>query len=137
MLRHVVLLDWTPDVTEEQKYNLTEALDRLPTLIPTIRDYRFGPDAGINKGTFDFALVARAGAALLAPFLAAPRTSVALVAVAAPLGRADFFASSARSSGARTPCRLATTDQYMPPTPWGRGGRSISAFGPHRRRGGG
>jgi hypothetical protein len=58
MLRHVVLLDWTPDVTEEQKYNLTEALDRLPTLIPTIRDYRFGPDAGINKGTFDFALVA-------------------------------------------------------------------------------
>ena len=58
MLRHVVLFAWTPEATGEQKRRMAEELARLPAAIGEIRGYRFGPDAGINQGTYDFALVA-------------------------------------------------------------------------------
>ena len=58
MLRHVVLFAWTPEATGEQKRRMTEEMTRLPSAIPDIRGYRFGPDAGINPGNFDFVLVA-------------------------------------------------------------------------------
>jgi hypothetical protein len=58
MLRHVVLLGWKPGASEEQKQRVAEELGKLPSLIPAIRAYQFGPDAGINEGTFDFGIVA-------------------------------------------------------------------------------
>ena len=58
MLRHVVLFSWTTESTGKQIRRMTEEMAGLPAAIPQIRDYRFGPDAGINEGNFDFALVA-------------------------------------------------------------------------------
>jgi len=58
MLRHVVLLSWTPDATEEQKQAVASELGKLPAVIDAIRVYRFGPDAGINPANCDFAVVA-------------------------------------------------------------------------------
>jgi hypothetical protein len=58
MFRHVVLLRWTTDATEEQRSQVESGLAELPGLIPEIRDYRFGADAHVNDGNFDFAIVA-------------------------------------------------------------------------------
>ncbi|HLX46848.1 MAG TPA: Dabb family protein [Streptosporangiaceae bacterium] len=58
MLRHVVLLAWKPEASEEQKQRVAAELSKLPSLIPAIRAYQFGPDAGISEGTFDFGIVA-------------------------------------------------------------------------------
>jgi Stress responsive A/B Barrel Domain len=58
MFRHVVLVTWTPDATEAQKRALAGELGKLPGVIGVIRGYRFGPDAGINPASCDFALVA-------------------------------------------------------------------------------
>lgn len=58
MLRHVVMFRWTSDASDADKDHVASGLAALPDLVPTIRAYRFGPDAGINEGNFDFAVVA-------------------------------------------------------------------------------
>lgn len=58
MLRHVSLFSFTAEATESQRGAVTTALSELPAAIPELRDYRFGPDAGINTGNFDYAVVA-------------------------------------------------------------------------------
>lgn len=58
MFRHVVLFRWKPDATDDDKAAVGRALAELPVAIPTLRDYRFGPDAGVNAGNFGFAVVA-------------------------------------------------------------------------------
>jgi hypothetical protein len=58
MLRHVVLFIWTADATDEQKQRVGAELGTLPGLLPQIRNYAFGSDAGINEGSWDFAVVA-------------------------------------------------------------------------------
>ncbi|HUY52008.1 MAG TPA: Dabb family protein [Streptosporangiaceae bacterium] len=58
MFRHVVLFTWTEDATEAQKHALTGELRKLPDMIDAIRRYHVGPDAGINAGNCDFAVVA-------------------------------------------------------------------------------
>jgi Stress responsive A/B Barrel Domain len=58
MLRHVVLISWTPEASDEQKERVLTELRRLPALIPSIRALEIGPSAGINPGAFDFGLVA-------------------------------------------------------------------------------
>jgi hypothetical protein len=58
MLRHVVLFAWTPEATSEQKERVAAELGRLPSVIPSIRAFQFGPSAGINPGALDFGLVA-------------------------------------------------------------------------------
>jgi Stress responsive A/B Barrel Domain len=58
MLRHVVLFGWTPEATDAQKQRVAAELAKLPSLIPGVRAYTFGPDAGINEASYDFGLVA-------------------------------------------------------------------------------
>jgi hypothetical protein len=58
MLRHVVMFRWKPETKPAQLESLERALARLPSLCPTIRRYRFGRDAGLADGNFDFAVVA-------------------------------------------------------------------------------
>jgi hypothetical protein len=58
MIRHIVLFTWTEDATVSQKAAVLAALRRLPGLIPQIRAYTVGPDAGINQGNHEFAVVA-------------------------------------------------------------------------------
>lgn len=58
MLRHVALFRWREGTTEKQQQDLCAELARLPSLVPELRDYRFGADAGLADGTWDFAVVA-------------------------------------------------------------------------------
>ena len=57
-LIHVALFTWKPGTTDDQVLELSEGLAALPGSIPEIRSYRFGPDAGLAEGNFDFAVVA-------------------------------------------------------------------------------
>ena len=58
MIRHVVMFRWTQDATEEQKKQVAAEVARLPSLVPSLRDYRIGANLGVNPGTFDFAVAA-------------------------------------------------------------------------------
>lgn len=58
MFRHVVMFRWTPDASAEDKALVASGLAGLPAAIETIRAYRFGPDAGLAEGNWDFVLVA-------------------------------------------------------------------------------
>ncbi len=58
MLRHVVVLRWKPGTTAAQLAALVRAIATLPAQIPGIRAYRFGADARLSSGNFDFAIVA-------------------------------------------------------------------------------
>jgi hypothetical protein len=58
MFRHVVLLTWKPDTTDEQIELVRSGLAELPELVPGIRDYHFGDDAGLVPGNADFAVAA-------------------------------------------------------------------------------
>ena len=58
MLRHVVLFTWMPEATQDQRQAVAAELRKLPSLIPELRGYEVGPDAGINQGNHDFAVVA-------------------------------------------------------------------------------
>ena len=58
MFRHVVMFRFTDEATDEQKEAIRAGLGRLPDLISEIRAYRFGDDAGLNEGNFDFVVTA-------------------------------------------------------------------------------
>ena len=58
MFRHVVMMRWTEDTTPADVSAIVEGLGGLPAAIAEIRDYRFGPDAEVNEGNFDFVVVA-------------------------------------------------------------------------------
>jgi hypothetical protein len=57
-LIQVALFTWKPGTTDRQIAELSDRLAALPGLIPEIRSYRFGRDAGLGEGNFDFAVVA-------------------------------------------------------------------------------
>jgi len=58
VLQHVVLFRWRDDITPEAMAAVESGLAGLPAAIPEIRSYRFGADAGIAAGTWDFGIVA-------------------------------------------------------------------------------
>lgn len=58
MFRHVVMVRFTEEATEEQKQALREGLAALPEHISEIRGIRFGDDVGLAPDNFDFVVVA-------------------------------------------------------------------------------
>ncbi len=58
MLRHVVLMRWKPEATDDQRQDVRDGLATLPAAIPEIQSYQFGDDLGIVEGNFEFAIVA-------------------------------------------------------------------------------
>ena len=58
MFRHVVMVRFTDEMTDGDRTALRAALGRLPDVIPEIRAYRYGGDAGIDDGNFDFVVTA-------------------------------------------------------------------------------
>ena len=58
MFRHVVMFRWTPDAGAEAKARVASGLAELPDAIDSIRAYRFGSDAGLAEGNWDFVVVA-------------------------------------------------------------------------------
>ncbi|HEX9259134.1 MAG TPA: Dabb family protein [Acidimicrobiales bacterium] len=58
MFRHVVMFRWKDDAPADAAATVSARLAVLPSLIPEIRAYRFGPDAGLADGNFDYVVVA-------------------------------------------------------------------------------
>jgi hypothetical protein len=59
MFRHIALLRWTDDSTPEQREAARAGLLELPGVIPELRDYAVGVDAGIGgDGNAHLAIVA-------------------------------------------------------------------------------
>jgi hypothetical protein len=58
MIRHTALFKWTDQATAEQKAKVLAGLSALPAIVPSIRAFLLGPDAGITTGNFDFAVTA-------------------------------------------------------------------------------
>jgi hypothetical protein len=58
MIRHTVLFSWKPDATDEQKQRAATELAKLPSIVPSVRAFASGPDAGLAPGNFDFAVSA-------------------------------------------------------------------------------
>jgi hypothetical protein len=58
MFRHVVLLQFTPEATAEQRQAVLDGLAVLAATITDIRSYVYGPDAGVSTGNHDLAVVA-------------------------------------------------------------------------------
>ena len=58
MFRHVALLRFSPESTDEQHQALADGLATLPAAIPAIKGYQFGPDAGDRADNWHFAIVA-------------------------------------------------------------------------------
>ncbi|WP_030164116.1 Dabb family protein [Spirillospora albida] len=56
--RHVVLFKWVEGTTTLQQEEVAAKLRELPGAIPEIREYSVGMDAGVNPGSWDFAVVA-------------------------------------------------------------------------------
>ncbi len=63
MVRHVVMFRWKPGTSPDTIKAIEDGLAALPAQIPQLRDYRFGRDAGLSSGNFDFAVVADVGSA--------------------------------------------------------------------------
>ncbi len=58
MIRHVVLLSWTEDMTDEMEQKFADELLALAPTLRGARSYHAGPDAGLVDGNFDFVVVA-------------------------------------------------------------------------------
>ena len=58
MFRHVVLIGFIPEASEQQRQSLLAELHRLPGAISEIRQYVVGFDAGLAEGNADLAVVA-------------------------------------------------------------------------------
>jgi len=57
MLRHVVLLTLSDDAPEGQSALIQRELMRLPALLPQIKRYEVGIDAGISDGNATIAVI--------------------------------------------------------------------------------
>lgn len=56
--RHVALFIWAEGTTTGQQEEVAARLRELPGVIPGIREYSLGTNAGVNPGGYDFAVVA-------------------------------------------------------------------------------
>jgi hypothetical protein len=58
MIRHIVLFRWSDDATDAQKKRAADEVATLPSLVPSVRAFACGPDAGISQGNYDFGVAA-------------------------------------------------------------------------------
>lgn len=58
MIRHIVLIKWTQNVTADDIQATSRGFAALGSSIPGVRDMTFGPDLCLMEGTYDFAMVA-------------------------------------------------------------------------------
>jgi len=53
VIRHTVMLRWVDEATAEQREAVRTELSALPPVIPEIRSFTVGPDAGLAEGNYD------------------------------------------------------------------------------------
>ena len=57
-VQHIVVFRWTDDTTPADVAAIGAQLDGLPDKVPSLRDYRYGPDLVLGEGRWDFGIVA-------------------------------------------------------------------------------
>ena len=57
MLRHIVMIRWKPEATEDQKQAVQDAINGMRSQVPEIVDLRWGADIGRGPNNFDLAVV--------------------------------------------------------------------------------
>jgi hypothetical protein len=57
MFRHIVLVRWLPEATEEQRQAARDAMGSLASLVPGVRAARCGVNVGSGPNHYDFAAV--------------------------------------------------------------------------------
>ncbi|MFT7476173.1 MAG: hypothetical protein ACI81L_003121 [Verrucomicrobiales bacterium] len=58
MFRHVVMMQLSETTTDADAQVIIDTLVALPPLVPEIRSFSVGLDAGISEGNFDLVVVA-------------------------------------------------------------------------------
>ena len=58
MIRHIVLLRWTPESTPDQHQAVLDELGALPAAISAIARYRLGTDLGLADGNASLSVIA-------------------------------------------------------------------------------
>jgi hypothetical protein len=58
VIRHIAMFRWKDDATDAQKKRAADEVATLPSLVPSIRAFACGEDAGINQGNYHFAVTA-------------------------------------------------------------------------------
>ncbi len=58
MIRHTVMFRWKPEATEEDRQQVATEVAKLPSMVPAIRAFASGRDAGLAEANFDFAVTA-------------------------------------------------------------------------------
>ena len=59
MFTHIAMFRFRPDVDEASKQEVEAKLHELPRLIPDVRAFHVGRDAGISEGNWDMVVVAK------------------------------------------------------------------------------
>ncbi len=57
MLRHVVMMQMSDDATDADIAAIVDGLETLPGLVPEIRSYSVGRDAGLADGNFQVVVI--------------------------------------------------------------------------------
>ena len=58
MIQHLCLINYKQAVDAATEQTIIEAYRKLPALIPGIKNFRVGPDAGLLQGNCDLGIVA-------------------------------------------------------------------------------
>jgi stress responsive alpha/beta barrel protein len=58
VFRHIALLRWKGDASDDARERACDAIRALPSVVAEIRAYRVGDDAGETAGNYDLAIVA-------------------------------------------------------------------------------
>lgn len=58
MFRHVVMMRWKAGTPASAVAEITDALRHLHAAWPSLVDYRYGPDLGVQDGSWDYVVVA-------------------------------------------------------------------------------
>jgi hypothetical protein len=58
VIRHIAMFRWKDDATDAQKKHAADEIATLPSLVPSIRAFACGEDAGISQGNYHFAVTA-------------------------------------------------------------------------------
>ena len=58
VIQHIAVFRWKPGTTAAEIAAIDAALDALPAAVPSLRDYRHGPDLALGTGRWDFGIVA-------------------------------------------------------------------------------
>jgi hypothetical protein len=58
VIRHIAMFRWKDDATDAQKKRAADEIATLPSLVPSIRAFACGEDAGISQGNYHFAVTA-------------------------------------------------------------------------------